>query len=220
VRAARALRKRNLLATLFLAQGTPMLLAGDELGNSQGGNNNAYAQDNETGWVQWGGADAALTAFVARLTALRRAHPVLRQRRFLHARARPKDGLPDVIWRRADGRAPQSGDWHDPAFRCLGMEVRGAAEDGGEAVPVFLVFNAGGEVPLVLPGTALGWQLELDTSDPEAPPGPWPARRLVPAQSVLVFTALDRPATAAAAATAAPGAPEGRGADRSMGDPA
>ena len=71
VLAARALRKRNLFATLLLAQGTPMILAGDEIGNSQGGNNNAYAQDNETGWIDWSNSDHKLTAFVARLAHLR-----------------------------------------------------------------------------------------------------------------------------------------------------
>ncbi len=127
---ARRLRKRNLLATLFLSQGTPMLLSGDEIGNSQGGNNNAYAQDNETGWVDWEDGDAELAQFVRRLTALRKSHPVLRQRRFLHAQARAMDNLPDVMWRRPDGDVPRPEDWHDPAFRCLGVEIRMAAEEG------------------------------------------------------------------------------------------
>jgi isoamylase len=103
------------------------LLAGDEIGHSQGGNNNAYAQDNETSWIDWATADEDLLRFVSRLAALRRSLPVLRQRRFLHARQRQSDGLPDVIWRRADGTVPQSEEWHDPAFRCL---VRRDAHDG------------------------------------------------------------------------------------------
>nr|WP_050786792.1 glycogen debranching protein GlgX [Rhodobacter sp. SW2] len=185
--AARDLRKRNLLTTLMLAQGTPMLLAGDEVGNSQGGNNNAYAQDNATGWVDWTG-DAGLTAFVARLVALRKANPVLRQRRFLHARPRAADGLPDVIWHRADGVPPRPEDWHDPAFRCLCVELRMASEGEGTAADtLFAVFNAGPATPLALPLTVPGWRLVLDTTRPEAPPEPVTAGLLAPAQSVLVF---------------------------------
>jgi glycogen operon protein len=189
--AARGLRKRNLLATLMLAQGVPMLLAGDELGHSQQGNNNAYAQDNETAWINWDHADADLAAFVARLTALRRAHPVLRQKRFLHARPRAADGLPDVIWRRADGEVPRPEDWHDPAFRCLGVELRHAAEDaGGGAGAIFALFNTGSARDVVLPQTATGWRLILDTTRPAAAPAPAKATVAAPAHSVLVFEAV------------------------------
>jgi isoamylase len=190
--AARALRKRNLLATLLLSQGVPMLLAGDELGNSQGGNNNAYAQDNETGWVKWTDADADLSAFVARLIALRKSHPVLRQRRFLHSRPRAVDGLPDIIWRRADGEVPRPEDWHNPAFRCLGVELRRAAEDGSDdTAAIFTVFNAGPAQTLHLPRTAPGWRLILDTTRPAEAPATAKATVAVPAQSVLVFEAID-----------------------------
>lgn len=190
IRAARALRKRNLLATLMLSQGVPMLLAGDEIGNSQQGNNNAYAQDNATGWVDWARADTALAGFVARLVALRRACRVLRQRRFLHARLRAVDGLPDVIWRRADGAAPRPEDWHDPDFRCLCLELRRAAEGGLEdREAIFAVFNTGCAVTLTLPDTAPGWTLLLDTTRPEAGPEPAAQGLEVPAHSVLVFSA-------------------------------
>ena len=94
IKARRDLRRRNLLATLFLSQGTPMLLGGDEAGNSQSGNNNAYAQDNEIGWIDWKNADETLIAYVAKLLALRWRFPVLAQRNFLHSRPRPADGLP------------------------------------------------------------------------------------------------------------------------------
>lgn len=185
IRAARDLRKRNLLSTLMFSQGVPMLLAGDEMGHTQGGNNNAYAQDNETTWLNWAAADAGMTDFVARLAALRRAYPQLRQRRFLHARKRPSDSLPDVIWRRADGTEPQGPDWHDPGFRALGVELRMAAE-GGDPGPgaVLLYFNAGGAVPLCLPDTA-DWVLALDTTRPDLIAGAAPAT--LPAQSVLMF---------------------------------
>jgi isoamylase len=186
VLAARGLRKRNLLATLMLAQGVPMLLAGDEMGHTQGGNNNAYAQDNETSWIDWSDADAELQRFVSRLLALRRSLPILRQRRFLHARQRQADGVPDVIWRRADGTVPQSEEWHDPAFRCLCVELRMAAE-GGNPTPdaVFAVFNAGPTTALHLPDTAPAWELLLDTTRPEMPEGT--TFTDVPAQSVLLF---------------------------------
>jgi glycogen operon protein len=196
--AARALRKRNLLATLFLAQGVPMLLAGDEIGNSQDGNNNAYAQDNATGWVTWAGADTGLAAFVARLAALRRAHPVLRQRRFLHGRPRAGDGLRDVIWRLPDGREPGETDWHDAGLRCLGLELREAAgtaaAENGAAAPaeaVLAVFNAAAGGRLVLPETAPAWRLILDTTRPLAEPGPPVTGSLpLPGPCVLVFESL------------------------------
>ncbi len=188
VLAARALRKRNLLATLFLAQGVPMLLAGDEIGQTQGGNNNAYAQDNEVAWLDWTAPDAGLAAFTARLAALRRAHPVLRQRRFLHARPRPSDNIRDVIWRRPDGTEPAPQDWHDPAFRCLCVELRLSAEGGDPARDAVLaVFNCGGACPLILPDTAPAWELLLDTTRPGLTTGPAPVE--VPAQSVLLLRA-------------------------------
>ena len=190
VLAARGLRKRNLLATLMLSQGVPMLLAGDEIGHSQGGNNNAYAQDNETSWIDWGARDRTLQAFVERLSALRRSLPVLRQRRFLHARKRAADQIPDVIWRRANGTVPQSEEWHDPAFRCLCVELRMAAE-GGDPNPdaVFAVFNTGATTPLHLPETASGWELLLDTTRPDLPEDGLPATTFTeaPAHCVLLF---------------------------------
>jgi isoamylase len=182
---ARALRKRNLLATLMLSQGVPMLLAGDELGHSQGGNNNAYAQDNETTWLNWAQADHALTAFIGHLTHLRRENPVLRQRRFLHAKARPADKLPDVIWRKPDGGPPEPQDWHNPAFLCLGVELRMAAEGLHSSQDAVLAyFNCGPAADIRLPDTG-DWQLVLDTTRPKLTHGPSPDR--IPAQSVLMF---------------------------------
>ncbi len=190
VRAARDLRKRNLLATLFLSQGTPMLLAGDELGHSQGGNNNAYAQDNEVTRIDWARADAALVEFVARLAALRRAHPVLRQKRFLHSRPRAADGLPDAIWRRSDGGVPTAADWHDPGFRCIGLELRMAAEGADARDALFLVFNGGAAQSLTLPDTAKGWKLLLDTTRPLLSFEAHGRVMAIPAQSVLVLEPL------------------------------
>jgi glycogen operon protein len=189
INAARAQRKRNLLATLLLSQGTPMLLAGDEMGHSQGGNNNAYAQDNDTTWIDWAKADTGLNAFVARLTALRRAHPVLRQRHFLHGRYRGNEDAPDVLWHRADGSRPEAHDWHDPAFRCLCLELRAAAEGPALSDVIFAVFNAGPEQALTLPKSQNAWALVLDTSRPSAPPSFAETGLTAPANAVLVFTA-------------------------------
>lgn len=187
VRAARMVRKRAMLAALMLAHGVPMLLAGDELGHSQGGNNNAYAQDNQTTWLAWPG-DADLTGFVARLTALRRSHAVLRQERFLHGKTRA-DGLADVIWRRADGAVPSAADWQGN-LSCLGMELRLSAEGshGGDAL--YCVFNAGGALRLTLPDTAPRWRLILSSADPHAPAQIHHGALDLPGQSVFVFEPL------------------------------
>ncbi|MFZ1469067.1 MAG: glycogen debranching protein GlgX [Paracoccaceae bacterium] len=188
VQAARSRRARAMLATLMLSQGVPMLLAGDELGQTQGGNNNAYAQDNAVAWLDWAAADTGLAAFVARLIALRREIPQLRQNRFLHARARAADGLRDVIWRRADGTEPVAQDWHDPGFCCLCVELRMAAEaEDASRDAVFAVFNCGEDVSLILPETAPGWRLILDTSRPDVTDDAAPAT--APAGAVLLLRA-------------------------------
>ena len=186
--AARALRKRNLLATLMLSQGTPMLLAGDELGHTQDGNNNAYAQDNATAWIDWSQADMALTDFVARLAALRAAHPVLRQKHFLHGRTRRGETMPDVTWRRSDGKEPDPGQWHDPAFRLLGVELCMSANGPPGMDVILAVFNTGPAQVLILPDTAPLWRLILDTTQPEAAEQRAASGLTVPANSVLVFT--------------------------------
>ncbi len=181
VRAARDARKRALLATLFLSQGTPMLLAGDEVGNGQGGNNNAYAQDNPTGWVDWTG-DPGLTRWVTRLSAFRRDHPVLRQRSFLHSRPRPEDGKPDLSWYRAEGRAPDAGFWNDPSSDCLCVLIRPAADARAPLPPdaIFAIFNAGPARPVALPAPPGEgrWRRALDSADPRAPEAPVTGRRI------------------------------------------
>ncbi len=187
ITAARALRKRNLLATMFLSQGVPMLLAGDELGHSQAGNNNAYAQDNATTWINWVSADTGLAAFVGRLAALRANHKALRQIHFLHGRPRPHDEVPDVIWRRADGLTPEPGQWHDAGFRCLGLELRISSQAPPNDDVIFAVFNMGPEQALTLPSTAVAWRMVLDTTRPAAADGPAQSGLLLPANSVTVF---------------------------------
>ncbi len=176
IAAARARRRRNLMATLLLSQGTPMILGGDEFGNSQGGNNNAYAQDNATGWLDWQTRDAEFEAFTAALVAFRKAHPILRQKRFLHARERVIDGVEDLFWRRADGTIMTSQDWANPDLKLLCAEMRTAsgtpAYSASEAA-VFLVFNAGDESEVTLPKAPEGtrWLRCVDTATSD--PGPW-----------------------------------------------
>jgi isoamylase len=193
IRAARALRKRNLLATVFVAQGTPMLLAGDEIGNSQGGNNNAYAQDNETGWVDWSDPDTDHLAFVQRLTQIRRDHPVLRQRLFLHSRPRRADGIPDLYWRLPDGSPPAPADWDNPLWKTLCVEVRTSSDTPDYAASddvVFIVLNAGDAVRVTLPDLPPGrcWELLIDTTRPADLPVVTRHQALdAPAQSVLIL---------------------------------
>jgi glycogen operon protein len=178
IRALRARQKRNLLATLFLSQGTPMILAGDELGQSQGGNNNAYCQDNETAWVNWEGTregdDAAgFKDFVARLIALRKAHPVLRRPDFMHGRSLSPDGLKDIVWYVPEGVEKTAEQWRDSHARCVGLLLNGHAgapldADGSpeEDGVLLIVLNAHHDVvSFVLPTLPCGrgWRLMLDT---------------------------------------------------------
>lgn len=172
IRAARELRKRNLLATLLLSQGTPMLLAGDELGNSQAGNNNVYCQDNETGWVNWKGVDHSLLSFVRHLVSVRKAHPVLRQGRFLHGNLRQEDVKRDLSWRLPDGSYPSDNDWKDPELKTICVVFRAASDSKSYDISddvVFLVFNNSEATKVVLPDCPAGhhWLHVVDTSHPE-----------------------------------------------------
>jgi len=135
---------RAMLATVLLSHGTPMLLMGDEAWRTQRGNNNGYCQDNELSWFDWeaaaGETGQAMFRYVARLTALRRAYPVLRSDRFLHAKA-VRDDLPDVVWFEPDAVpvAPES--WHDGSRRPLGVRLAGAAAAAGSLDVLALLFN-------------------------------------------------------------------------------
>ncbi|WP_282603480.1 glycogen debranching protein GlgX [Paracoccus sp. PARArs4] len=193
IRARRDRRRRNLIATLLLSQGTPMILGGDELGNSQGGNNNAYAQDNPIGWIDWEGADPVFLAFVQRVAAFRRAHPILRQKRFLHSRPREQDGLPDLFWRRADGHPMTHDDWSDPDLRLLTAEMRMASGTPDYAAlpgAVFLVFNNGPEARVRLPVTARrgAWRRQLDSAAIHDIDRPASDLEVIAAESIVAFT--------------------------------
>ena len=182
---ARARRKRAMMATLLMSQGTPMILAGDELGNSQGGNNNAYAQDNETAWIDWSAVDESFLKFTQQLIAFRKAHPVLRQKLFLHSRERMIDGVEDLFWWREDGERMSSLDWHDPARQILAVEKRTAAGTPAYAASeyaVLTILNAGPSVSFRVPPAPEGqcWRLEIDSADPDH------ASRVITAQTIEI----------------------------------
>jgi glycogen operon protein len=192
ITAARGRRQRAILATLFFSQGIPMMLAGDEIGNSQRGNNNAYAQDNETGWVDWKHADEKLLAYVRRLSELRRRYPVLSQRNFLHSRPRPADDLPDLEWHHPEGRAPTDADWQNHV-QAMGVVMRASAEtltDSG-AEEVFAVYNAGPAREIVLPDGK--WVRVLDSANPGAPEKPVDEIYKAAEQSVVLFAHPEKP---------------------------
>ncbi len=181
VLALRARQQRNMLATLLLSQGTPMLLAGDEIGRTQQGNNNAYCQDNDISWVQWSAIDdagGALEAFTRRLLQLRGRYPVLRRKRFLTGDLVSEE-VRDVVWLSCDGAEMDAGRWDDPNTRCLGMLLDGRAPSSAVPRPaddasVLLLFNAWHEpIHFSLPAhpdEGSPWLRLLDTAEPDAPP--------------------------------------------------
>ncbi len=176
IKALRAQQKRNFLATMLLSQGVPMLLAGDELGHTQHGNNNAYCQDNEISWIDWGGvaAESELIALVRKVIALRRNHPVFRRRNFFQGRAIKGAGIKDILWLRPDGREMTDEEWNQEHARTLGMFLSGSAvdevDDRGQAITdenFLLLMNAHHEeVPFLLPTAAseMRWVALIDTS--------------------------------------------------------
>jgi isoamylase len=183
VNALRARQQRNFLATLFLSQGVPMLLGGDEISRTQRGNNNAYCQDNEISWFSWELTDEqlALLEFTRRLISVRAAHPVFRRGDFLTGEERLGSGKPDVHWFRPDGlrmtlRNWRAGDWLTLGVFLNGAEITTLDPTGAPVLDdSFLVlFNASGEdVEFRLPPVSFGrrWAHELCTAEPSRPPG-------------------------------------------------
>jgi glycogen operon protein len=171
--ATRARQSRNLLATVFLSQGVPMLLAGDEFGRTQRGNNNAYCQDNEINWIDWTlvNSNASLLAFVRRLIDLRKSRLWLRRDTFLKGASRVMD-TKDVAWLHPSGREMQETDWNDSGLRAIAVLLNGAAARSTASGDLLVVFNAD-EVaqPMTLPEPPAGaaWTVLFDTSH-EAPP--------------------------------------------------
>mgnify|MGYP006286280993 CR=1 FL=1 len=161
VRARRARRQRAMLATLVLSQGVPMLQAGDELGRSQGGNNNAYCQDNPTSWLDWENSDDQLSTFVRELLAFRRSQPLLQADRFRHAHS-DADGQ-SLRWLAAEGGELKGGAWHDPERLCIGCLLVQEARHNTGAHSLLILLNAGEEdITFSLPGD-FSWSRCIDT---------------------------------------------------------
>ncbi len=184
VRTLRARQQRNFLATLLLSQGVPMLSHGDELGRTQQGNNNGYAQDNELTWIHWDAVDQPLVEFTAALSRLRREHPAFRRSRFFDGRpVRREEGapLPDIAWLRPDGSLMQPEDWESGFGRAIGVFLNGDGirerDTRGQEVRdqhFVILFNAGAEpVDFSFPDVAIAqeWEILVDTEGKRAGSG-------------------------------------------------
>jgi isoamylase len=190
---------RNFLATLLLAQGLPMVVAGDEFHRTQKGNNNAYCQDNNISWVDWSLAKEHKSTidFFQLLASLRHRHPVLRRNRFLTGAYNEELGVKDVAWIHPSGNEMNEATWKDPSLRCIGMLIDGRAQmtgirERGSEATLLLIFNSHYEpVKFLLPSPAEAekWELLADTNDPSLEsqifsPG---AVREIPERSVGIY---------------------------------
>ncbi|MCA2186974.1 glycogen debranching protein GlgX [Nonomuraea cavernae] len=190
-------QRRNLLTTLFLSQGVPMLSHGDELGRTQRGNNNAYCQDNEIAWIDWSHlhTESDLLEFVRGLSKLRREHPVFQRRRFFHGR-HPDDGRRDLVWLTPGGTEMTAGDWHIGYAKSLMVYLNGRAitEPGprGERIvddSFLLLINAHHEdMTFTLPSEEFGpgWSPVLDTNDESPRDDAFPDEQWAPGALVAV----------------------------------
>jgi isoamylase len=204
--ALRERQKRNLLATLMLSQGVPMIAHGDELGRSQDGNNNVYCQDNEISWIDWKDARVheVMTDFTAALARLRAAHPVFRRRRFFQGRPIRGSNIEDIAWLRPDGQQMSDEDWNVGSAKAIAIFLNGQGIPERDAVgeritddSFLLLINAHHQsIMFTLPDQAYGriWEIVVDTADPllakarrrqsHAKPG---ARLRVAARAMLVL---------------------------------
>jgi len=186
INALRGRLQRALLASTLLAQGTPMLAAGDEWGHTQQGNNNPYCQDNATTWLDWAQVDADLLAFTTRVLALRRQALPLGVR--WYDGLTDRHGLHDLAWLRADGTALTGDEWRQPDARVFGCLI---GRPGRAAAPLLMLINGDtAPVPFVLPGGV--WEVVLDTSHPRGQGG-WHGQGggalEVPGRSLVVLAA-------------------------------
>jgi isoamylase len=201
--ALRAQQRRNIVTTLLLSQGVPMLLSGDEIGHTQSGNNNAYCQDTEISWLDWSQADHQFLQFVARVSRLRRAHPIFRRRRFFAGQSVRGTDLLDIAWLRPDGTEMTDADWQTGYAKSLGVFLNGQGIPesnpiGGRVVDdsFALLFNAHWEpVTFSLRRDALpvDWVFEIDTARADERPGNAIAADevVVSGRSVVVLRAVD-----------------------------
>ncbi len=177
INAMRARQQRNIIATMLLSQGVPMLLHGDELGRTQNGNNNTYAQDSEISWVHWENADEPLVEFTRAVAQLRADHPTFRRRRFFNGRVEERaegSALPDIVWLSTDGTQMASEDWNAEFVKSMGMFLNGNAiagrdERGEEITDVsFMVYFNASEtvVEATIPSVEITshWDIVIDTS--------------------------------------------------------
>jgi len=182
INALRRRQQRNLLTTLFLSQGIPMLLGGDEIGRTQRGNNNAYCQDNPTSWFDWQAIDRNLLEFTRRLIHLQEAHPVFRRRRWFKGRAVRGAGISDIAWFRPDGVEMSEQDWQEDHLRSFAVFLNGDAlrevDETGQPIrddSFLLLFNAHHEaLTFTLPPRAFGsnWRPIIDTAEESEPSQP------------------------------------------------
>ncbi len=173
--ALRNKQKRNFLTTLFLSQGVPMLVAGDELGKTQGGNNNAYCQDNEISWINWQQADQDLIGYVQKLTHFQHAHPSFCRRRWFKGQPIKGSDVHDIAWFLPDGAIMSEENWKEDFAKSLAVFMNGKSlpTDGPKGEPVidnnfYIIFNAyEGELPYVLPSEEFGttWLKVIDTNE-------------------------------------------------------
>jgi len=172
----RSRQQRNFLATLILSVGVPMICGGDELGRTQSGNNNAYCQDNEISWLDWEHVDDGLFAFVSRVIAFRRQHPVFQRRRWFYGRPLRGANVSDIGWFKPDGGEMTDDDWQSATARSIGVFLSGegipAPDERGQPIvddSFLILFNAHYEpMPFRLPAGPWGdrWEAAIDTSHP------------------------------------------------------
>ena len=162
--------RRAMLATVIFAHGTPLLLAGDEFGRTQRGNNNAYCQDNEVSWLDWDMAASTegqeLTAFVAKLIALRKEHTALRSRHFLHGEREPAPGVFDIAWFDETGELIPDAAWNDPERRLLSLRRATKNADGTVSIVTLLLNPTGEEREFQLPEPSVPSRILIDTARP------------------------------------------------------
>jgi glycogen operon protein len=203
--------KRAMLTTVLASFGTPMLMAGDEFGRTQQGNNNAYCQDNELSWVDWSlfetDTGRSLSDFVARLSAIRREHRSLASRNFLHGEREVAPGLRDIDWFDERGETIADDDWHNPEGRALILRRVCRDADGKVTATALLLNASSAELEFHLPGE-LGWTVLIDSADPAVRNIPVGGMSYTVAPHAAVIAAASVAATTAPAPTApAPTAP-------------
>jgi glycogen operon protein len=210
VLALRARQQRNFIATLLLSQGVPMILHGDELGRTQHGNNNTYAQDSEISWVHWDKADEPLIEFTAAVSRLRREHPTFRRGGFFDGKPYEReegDPLPDIVWLGADGSEMGEDDWEAALQRTVGIYINGGSirqrDRRGNAIQdddFLLYFSADvEEVEVTIPPASFGaaWEAVVDTGEEavDGPPLPAGAKLSLASRSLVVLRAASEPET-------------------------